>query len=514
MAGVHSPDIASDPEPAGPGSEPVCACVAIEKEYDSTRVLHGVDFDVRAGEVHGLLGGNGAGKSTLMKCLAGAEQPSAGEIRLNGERVEFATPADGIDAGIAVVYQELSLFPELTVAENLLGRGGTGRWVRWSEMKRKAAEHLAELGIDLDPGARIEQLPVGQQQMVEIARALFSGARVVILDEPTSALSGVEKPLLFRFVRKMSERGVGFVLVTHTLEDVLEHSDRVTVLRDGRLVGTTQTSETTREDLVRQIVGRHHEALTASYDQEAVLPPPSGRPILLRAEGLGLAPAVQDMSFEVREGEILALYGHIGAGQVEVADLLFGIGRPTAGKVTLRDDTAVIANPTSARDRGVGFIPLDRRDGLALEQPVTTNMTLARLHKLSGWWLRPGNEDKLATSMIERLKIAGAAARKPVGLLSGGNQQKVLFARWLIGQRPEVLVLVEPTRGMDIAAKAAVFDMVRDLAAEGTGVIVVSSETETVLAIAHRIVVAKRGEVVADLAGVTVTEELLMEKAS
>ncbi len=514
MAAVPSPDVTSGAAPSGAGPGPVVRLRGIEKEYDSTRVLHGVDFDVRAGEVHGLLGGNGAGKSTLMKCLAGAEQPSGGEIMLNGETVEFPTPADGIDAGIAVVYQELSLFPELTVAENLLGRSGTGRWVRWGEMKRRASEHLAEIGIDLEPNARIEQLPVGQQQMVEIARALFSGARVVVLDEPTSALSGVEKPLLFRFVRTMAGRGVGFVLVTHTLEDVLDHSDRVTVLRDGRLVGTSQTSEVTREDLVRQIVGRHHADLTASYDEEAALPPPSGRPVLLRAEGLGLPPAVQDMSFEVREGEILALYGHIGSGQVEVADLLFGIGRPTAGSVTLRDDSAVIANPTTARDRGVGFIPLDRRDGLALEQPVTTNMTLARLHRLNGWWLRPGNEAKLATGMIERLKIAGAVAAKPVGLLSGGNQQKVLFARWLVGQRPEVLVLVEPTRGMDIAAKAAVFDMVRELAAEGTGVIVVSSETETVLAIAHRIVVAKRGEVVADLAGVTVTEELLMEKAS
>jgi ribose transport system ATP-binding protein len=350
--------------------------------------------------------------------------------------------------------------------------------------------------------------------MVEIARALFSGAKVIVLDEPTSALSAVEKRLLFRFMHEMAGRGVAFVLVTHTLEDVLEHSDRVTVLRNGRLVATGETRATTREELVRPLVGRQTAELARSYDTEVALPPRSSRPVLLRAETLARPPAVRSMSFAVHEGEIVGLYGHIGSGHIEVADLLFGLERPASGALTLREGTSVIANSTAAREAGIGYISIDRRDGLALEQSVARNMTLASLHRLQGVRLRPREEDQLAAGMIDRLAIAGAWPGKAAGLLSGGNQQKVLFARWLIGRRPEVLVLVEPTRGMDVAAKAAVLNIVREMAADGTAVLVVSSETETVMAVARRILVAKRGEIVADLAGTTVSEELLMEKAS
>jgi ABC-type sugar transport system ATPase subunit len=234
----------------------------------------------------------------------------------------------------------------------------------------------------------------------------------------------------------------------------------------------------------------------------------------MRAESLARPPAVRSMSFAVHEGEILGLYGHIGSGHIEVADLLFGLERPASGALTLREGTSVIANPTAAREAGIGYISIDRRDGLALEQSVAKNMTLASLHRLQGVRLRPREEDTLAAGMIDRLAIAGAWPGKAAGLLSGGNQQKVLFARWLIGRRPDVLVLVEPTRGMDVAAKAAVLNIVREMAADGTAVLVVSSETETVMAVARRILVAKRGEIVADLAGTTVSEELLMEKAS
>jgi len=487
---------------------------AIVKSYGTAQVLHGVDFDVRAGEVHGLLGGNGAGKSTLMKCLAGAEPLTGGEVSVDGEVVDFGSPSDAIDAGIAVVYQELSLFGPLTVAENLLGARGTGRLVRWSTMQREAREHLLTLGIDLDPKARIEQLPVGQQQMVEIARALFSGAKVVVLDEPTSALIAVEKRLLFRFVGEMSARGVGFVLVTHTLEDVLEHGDRVTVLRNGHRVATTDVADITRKEIVRQLIGRQTAELVQGYDTSAKLPPRAATPVLLRAHQLEHAPAVRSMSFELHEGEILGLYGHIGSGHIEVADLLFGLERPSAGKLTVREGTTVIANPTQAREAGIGYISIDRRDGLALEQSVARNMTLASLHRLQGIRLRPREESELAKRMIDELAIVGARPSKAVELLSGGNQQKVLFARWLVGRRPEVLVLVEPTRGMDVAAKAAVLTIVRELARDGTAVLVVSSETETVMAVAARILVAKRGEIVGELAGTTVSEELLMEQAS
>lgn len=500
--------------PTGANPIPVVRLRGITKEYDTVRVLHGVDFDLRAGEVHALLGGNGAGKSTLIKCMAGAEQPSAGEIYVDERLVAFASPADGIAVGIAVVYQELSLFPPLSVAENLLGRKGTGGIVRWREMHRQARHYLSLLGIDLDPWARIDELAVAEQQMVEIARALFSSARVIVLDEPTSALSEIEKDILFGFVKQMTERGVAFVLVTHTLEDALERADRITVLRDGRLVFSGGAGDTDRAGLVSKIVGQERHDLARSMSGAVTLKPPSTKEVLLRANAVTRLPTVRGMSFDVREGEVVALYGHPGSGHVEVGELLFGLVRPTTGTVEVRGGTTVISSATQAREAGIGFIPMDRRDGLALEQSVARNVTLARLHKLQGIFLRGREEDRLVERMIDQLKIVGARPKKAVGQLSGGNQQKALFARWLVGKRPDVLILVEPTRGMDVAAKAAVLEVVRELADAGAGVIVISAEPETVLAAADRILVANNGKIVANLAGTTVTEELLMEKAS
>jgi ribose transport system ATP-binding protein len=495
-------------------SSPLMELRGIVKEYGAVRALRGVDFDVRAGEIHGLLGGNGAGKSTLMKCLAGAEQPSAGTMVVDGEPVAFGSAADGIAAGIGVVYQELSLFGSLTIAENLLGARGTGRFVNWAAMRRQAREHLAAIGLNVDPDLRIEQLTVGEQQMVEMARALFSGARLIVLDEPTSALSAIEKETLFRFVAEMSGRGVAFVLVTHSLEDVLEHSDRITVLRDGRAVADVRTAQTTRDALVRALVGRDADQLGHVLSSSVALPPPATGPVLMRARDLRRAPAVRCASFEVHEGEVLALYGHLGSGHTEIADLLFGLARPDDGAVEVGAANIRITSPTQARGLGVGYISIDRREGLALEQPIADNMTLASLHRLQRVWLRGRAEDRIVSSMIDRLRIAGAMPAKPAGQLSGGNQQKVLFARWLVGQRPDVLVLVEPTRGMDVGAKAAVMDIVGQLASEGTAVVVISSEPETVMAVAHRILVTKRGAIAAELVDTDVTEELLMEVAS
>jgi len=486
----------------------------ITKDYGLVRVLHGVDFDLRAGEVHGLLGGNGAGKSTLIKCLAGAEQPTAGEIVVGERRIVFSSPADGITAGIAVVYQELSLFPTLSVAENLLGREGTGKLVRWPEMNRQARHYLSRLGIDVDPSTKIEELAIAEQQMVEIARALFSRARVIVLDEPTSALSEVEKQILFGFVKQMASHGVGFVLVTHNLDDALEHSDRITVLRDGWMVLTCNARDTSRAELVAKIVGHEREELALSLEGVVTLKPRSTHDVLLRANEVTQRPNVRGMSFDVRQGEIVGVYGHPGSGHVEVAELLFGLERPETGRIEVGAGTTVISSSTQAREAGIGFIPMDRRDGLALEQSVARNITLARLHKLQGFVLRDREETRLVQGMIDRLNIVGARPAKPVGLLSGGNQQKALFARWLVGKRPDVLVLVEPTRGMDVAAKAAVLAVVKELAEDGTGVIIFSAESETVLAVAHRILVANRGKIVADMAGTTVTEEDLMDKAS
>ena len=489
--------------------------VGITKTFGGVRALDRVDFDTRAGEIHALVGHNGAGKSTLVKCLTGAHIPDEGEIFVHDRRVHFRSPADAGDAGVGVVYQELSLFPALSVGENILGRNALGSpWLRWGSIWKTAAEHLRAVGLDVDPRTPLSHLPIGQQQLVEIARALFSGADVIVLDEPTSALSPSERDLLFATLHRLKGEGRSFILVTHILEEVIGNADRVTVLRDGRRVTTADARATTKGELVDLMLGTEAQVLRATYEGDVVtLPPPSTAPVVLSIRDLETHPAVRGVSLTVRRGEIVGIYGDLGSGHFDLAASVFGLVPPAAGSIEVEGDAKATRTPTRARDHGVAYLSEDRRRALALNQSVSRNVTLASLHRIEHFVLDPGLESRITAGLITDLRIANAAPHRDVGALSGGNQQKVLLARWLV-RPPRVIVLVEPTRGMDVGAKSEVIRIVQQLKRQDVAVLVVSTEPETVLAMAERVVVMRRGRVTAEYSDRRVDKRTLVEAGS
>ena len=484
----------------------------ITKSFGGVRALDHVDFDIRPGEIHAIVGHNGAGKSTLVRCLTGALHPDEGTVEVGGTAVDLRAPVDGIAAGIAVVYQELSLFPALTIGENVMGPRALGsRWIRWNDVWKVAAEHLAAVGLDVDPRLPLSQLSLGQQQLVEIARALFSGANVIVLDEPTSALGLNECKLLFDTLHSLAAKGRSFVLVTHILEEVIGNADRVTVLRDGKLVCTKDIHEVTKSQLVDLMMGTDARVLRSTYEGDAVtLPAASTAEPLLEVRGLVAQPMVRGVDLTVRSGEIVGIYGDLGCGHIQLAEAIFGLLQTTGGEVVMGGDPHVSRSPTHARDAGLGFLPPDRHKALAADQPIYRNVTLAALHRIQGWFLDSKAEQAVTARLIEELGIANATPQRNVGLLSGGNQQKVLLARWLV-RPPRVLILIEPTRGMDVHAKSEVIRIVQRLQVQGVSVLLVSTEPETVLAMAQRVLVMHRGRVVAEYAGCRVDKRTLVE---
>lgn len=489
--------------------------VGISKTFGGVHALSDVDFDIGRGEIHALVGHNGAGKSTLMKCLTGACVPDSGDIYVGERKEDFRSPADAIRAGIGVVYQELSLFPTLSVGENVLGRHALGSsWIRWRRVWSVASEHLRSVGLEIDPRTPLSQLALGQQQLVEIARALSSGASVIVLDEPTSALSPAECQLLFSTLHTLAGEGRSFVLVTHILEEVIGNADRVTVLRDGLRVRTLMAASTTKPDLVDLMMGRQARVLRSTYEGDVVvLPPASTDPLVLEIAGLHVTPGVRGVDLTVRRGECVGIYGDLGSGHFRLAEAVFGLVQPSGGRIVVDGHPSASRTPTRARDSGIGFLPADRRQALALGQSVSRNVTLAALHRIQGWFLDPRSEQSITARFIDDLSIANATPQRSVGLLSGGNQQKVLLARWLV-RPPALMVLVEPTRGMDVSAKSEVIDIVSKLRSDGVSVLVVSTEPETVLAMARRIVVMHRGRVTAEYAGCRVDKRMLVEAGS
>ncbi len=494
-------------------AETVIKTEHLSKIYGGVRALDGVDFDLRKGEVHAIIGENGAGKSTLINILTGAVSPDAGVITVNGVLSPLLTPASSQAAGIAVVRQELSLFPTLTVAENVLGRRGSGSGiVSWRKMWKEAHELLTRMGLDIDPKLRLEQLPIGQQQMIEIAKALFSGASIIFLDEPTSSLGTKETAVLFRFVRELAGRGVSFVLITHFLDDATDNSDRVTIFRDGRKVATVDSAGVSKAELVEYMIGDGSQVLQSTYVGSTVsLPPASTAAVVLDIAAVTSAPEVVEMSIQVRAGEVVGLYGDLASGAGELADLVFGARpKPHKGTISVGGKLVKGGSTPAAKAAGIAYIPADRRQALALEQSIAWNSTLAHLGQMMGFFIRPRLENKHVEKWAERLRIRGATPLKAAGALSGGNQQKILFARWL-EYPPKVLVLVEPTRGMDVGAKSDVLRIVEQAAKDGVAVLVASSEPETVLAFAQRVVVAKRGRIVAEFSGTAISKRDLLE---
>jgi ribose transport system ATP-binding protein len=479
---------------AAPGA-PILEMVGVSKAFGGVHALRDVDFSLDEGEIHGLVGENGAGKSTMMKLIAGVYHGFEGEMRVGGEIVHFRSPRDALAAGIGMVHQELSIVPDLTVAENVflgvqpLVAGGV---VDWGRMRREARTQLKSLGLDIEPTARMGSLPVGIQQLVELSRVLFSGAKIIILDEPTSALSPPEVARLFEALRRLKRQGRTIVFISHFLDDVLAVSDRVTVFRNGRKVVTEQTKALTKDSIIAHMIGRGSADMHMGESTE--LGGDDAKPVVLEASGLSDGSMIRDVSLKLRSGEITGVYGFMGCGQVELSRVLFGKGSLKAGTLSLNGKTVRFGSTASARRAGIAYLPESRRMMLFRTEQVFKNISIAILGRIHPMLLRPRKEREIAARHIQDLQIRPPKPEIALGNLSGGNQQKVALAKWLT-ELPKVLILSEPTRGMDVGAKEDVIRIVKSLRDRGVAILVLSTEPETILTLADRVTVMKRGVV-------------------
>ena len=504
-----------------PGRTPLLRMTGINKTFPGVKALDDVHITVYGGECLALLGENGAGKSTLMKILSGVYQPDSGEIAFDGEVVTLSSPRQAKALGFSIIYQEFNLMPNLTVAENVfIGREpNSGGFVNRRQMEDDTRALLKRLGVSLDPRATVRDLSVAEQQMVEIAKALSTNAKLVIMDEPTSALTDREVDSLLDIVNNLKTQGLGVIFITHRLDELAPIGDRVTVLRDGRNAGEMPMAEASPEAIVRMMVGRNiadlYEKTGATYDPAA--------PYVLEVRGLSRTGSAQDatqivlhdVSFGVRAGEIVGLAGLVGAGRTEVARSIFGADRFDRGEILIDGQPVVIATPRDAIRHGLGLVPEDRKQqGLVLNLAVRENIALPSLDKMVRLgFVQSREEQNLARRFVDALRIRTPSLEQQVINLSGGNQQKVVIAKWLALQ-PKVLILDEPTRGIDIGAKAEVHSLIAELAKQGVAVLMISSELPEILGMSDRILVMHEGHIVADVPRAAATEEVIMRYAT
>ena len=492
-------------------NSPLLRLEGVSKRYGATLALDCVDFDLRAGEVHALMGENGAGKSTLMKILAGDVARDAGRILLDGQEIDIRSPGDAPAHGIAIIHQELNTVGSMTVAENLaLGREPRNRYgvLDRRAMVEAAREKLARIGATIDPRRELGGLSVGMQQMVEIARAVSEKARILVLDEPTASLSQAEADHLYRVIEEMRATGVGLVYISHRMEEVWRLADRVTVLRDGAHVGTREKEQINPPDVVRMMVGRQVDDLYHHADRNA-------GEIVLDVRDLTDGGAIGPVNFQVRAGEVVCLAGLVGAGRTEVARLVFGADRARGGTVTVRGRTVRATDPAHAIAAGIAMVPESRKEqALFLNHPVEDNIAVSSLgeHQTVGV-LQRARIRSAVTAQMQRLRLRLSALRLPVKALSGGNQQKAVLARWLV-RESDVIILDEPTRGVDIGAKSEIYELVNELAAAGKAILVISSDLPEALGISDRVLVMRAGRIVHELHSRTATEEDVMFHAT
>jgi rhamnose transport system ATP-binding protein len=482
----------------------------ISKRFAATQALDDVSLDLRPGEIHALVGENGAGKSTLVKILAGIHQPDSGTIWLDGEQTQIHGPAQSRALGIAVVHQEPRLFPDLTVAENVfIGHAPAGRLgtIDWGGTRRAAQALFRQLDVQFDVDAPVRGLSMADQQLIEIAKSLSVEARVLILDEPTASLSAHEVERLFTIVRRLRDRGVAVLFVSHRLDEVFQLCDRATVFRDGKHVVTTATSDLTTANLVRHMVGR---AVSLFPKVETTV-----GDVLLEVRGLTRVGVFRDVAFSVRAGEIVGFAGLVGAGRTEVARVLFGIDQPDGGEIRLGGMPVSFASPSAAMHAGIAYLPEDRhQEGLVLDFTIAQNVTLPIMPRLFPRLLvRSSIERKVARDYTRQFNVRMTGVDQLVGALSGGNQQKVVLAKWLAA-KPKVLILDEPTRGIDIGAKVEVHRIISELAGSGLGIILISSDLPEVLAMSDRILVLHEGRITAEIPRERATEERVMFAAT
>jgi rhamnose transport system ATP-binding protein len=483
----------------------------ISKSYDGVHALRGVSFELRVGEVHALIGENGAGKSTLIKIITGAITADSGQLELDGAIVANQTPAFAKALGIAAIYQQPALFPELSVAENIalgLEEGSSWRLINWKERRQRAAALLERIGARIDPEAEAGQLTMPEQQLVEIARALGAKARVLIMDEPTASLSEEETQNLYRVIDGLRSEGVGIIYISHRLEELEVMADRVTVLRDGAFVGTEEMASVTRSDLIRMMVGRELSAIFPKREVEQ-------REVVLELRNLSCrANGTSNVDLSVRGGEIVGLAGLVGGGRTELARTIFGLEPADSGEILINGQSHTITEPARAIALGIAYLPEDRRrHGVVLDMAIDANVTLASLDKLStNFSYDVGKERSIAATYVRRFSIKTPALFSAVTTLSGGNQQKVALSRWLETQ-PRVLILDEPTQGIDVGAKAEIHNLMVELAAQGAAILMISSELPEILGMSDRVVVMREGTVAGILSRAEATQDLIMSLA-
>jgi rhamnose transport system ATP-binding protein len=492
-------------------NNPILRAQNISKSFAGVRALQHVSFDVHPGEVHALVGENGAGKSTLIKILTGALQPDEGAIELDGHIVRHNSPAHARALGIAAIYQQPALFPDLTVAENIaLGteKPALFRPIQWTARRQRAAELLASIGAAIDPRAIAGTLSMPEQQLVEIARALGAQARFLILDEPTASLTTREVDKLFDVIRRLRAQKAGLIYISHRLEELFSIADRVTVLRDGHAIETRLIANADRATLIRLMAGRE---ISQIFPKENV---PIGD-IALELRGLTCTQAgVHDVNLTLRSGEILGIAGMVGSGRTQLAETLFGLTPADRGEILIRNSRAHIPNPVAAIALGIAYVPEDRRGhGVILDLPITANLSLAHLRGVfpSGF-LNAAKERVIGRDYVTRLGIKTASVDATAGTLSGGNQQKVSLGRWLV-TNPSILILDEPTQGVDVGAKAEIHRLMVDLARRGLAILMISSELPEILGMSDRIAVMRRGTVVKTIDRAHATQESVLEAA-
>jgi rhamnose transport system ATP-binding protein len=491
---------------------PLLSARGITKAFGGTAVLENVDFDLRSGEVHTIMGENGAGKSTLLKILGGVHQPDSGEIHLDGVRITLPNPHAAQGAGVALIHQEPLTFPDLDVAENIFTAHGGG-WplfslVNWRKRYAEAERLLRSLGVHLNPRARVAGLSIADQQMVELAGALSTRARILLMDEPTASLTPDEVRQLFKIVRNLRDQGTAIVFISHRLEEVFALSDRITVLRDGRFIATRERAKTSTEEVIRLMVGR---PLSMLYERTRTKP---GRP-LLQLRGLTHSRRFSDINLEIRAGEIVGLAGLVGAGRTDVARALFGVAPAEAGTILIDGETVRISSPSDAIRLGLALVPEDRQQhGLLPPFSLAENISAASLPTLfPSSWIQPSREATVAEEYRASLRIASRDVRQPASELSGGNQQKVVLGKWL-HTAPRILLLDEPTRGIDIGAKQEVHHLMNTLASEGKAILLISSDLPEILGMADRILVMREGKLAAEFPHAEATAENVMAAAT
>ncbi|ALS77093.1 D-ribose transporter ATP-binding protein [Planococcus rifietoensis] len=482
------------------------------KSFSGNAVLKNVHFSLQKGEIHALMGENGAGKSTLMKIMSGIYTRDSGTVEVKGKKVEFTSPKQAEAEGIAVIHQELNILPHLSIADNLfLGReetvGRTGI-LKTKDMERKTKKILGDLGLDIDPSLPASTLSVGQQQLVEIGKALSMDAEMIIMDEPTAALTDREIETLFVTIRDLQKRGVSFVYISHRMEEIFSLCDRITILRDGEFVGERKISETSFEEIVQLMVGRElgdrfPERSSAIGD------------VKLSVKGLSRKDCFEDISFDIHKGEIVSIAGLMGAGRTEVAQSLFGYKKADTGTVELDGKPAKIDNPQKAKELGIGYVTEDRKsEGLIVDFTVEENISMANFESISKKGLLSKDKERsLYDRMVKRLGIRTSGPDQAAKSLSGGNQQKVVIAKWL-GIEPDVLILDEPTRGVDVGAKKEIYSIINELAARGVAILMISSELPEVIGMADRVLVMHEGKLTADLPKQEMTQETIMHYAT